>query len=342
MPRADPRRYPAEAPVSPGGLDVRRAAPDSRPDLRPRRDLRLGPSRRPAGQALARASSARASGSRGSSRCSPGRPSRPRSSCRATRSSRSPTTPRRSWRAATSSPATAGIHEDVTDADAGEAGRDPRRSVEAVAAAHGRAAGRLPRAVLVARARRRSGSSRRPGSATTARSWPTTTACTGSATATGIRSADGHGLGRARRRSSRCRSTGRSTTGRCSSRDRTATGLAAPSAVLEIWTGELRYAYEQRRRRRPDHHDASRMHRARPSDGDARDVHRRGEGAARRRLRAPRRGRQPLVEEPIRDLRRPPGTPSRLTAPATSFARRSTASNIGGVSRPVNVFCWLG
>ena len=27
---------------------------------------------------------------------------------------------------------------------------------------------------------------------------------------------------------------------------------------------------------------------------------------------------------------------------ATSFARRRTASNIDGVSRPVNVFCWLG
>ena len=47
-------------------------------------------------------------------------------------------------------------------------------------------------------------------------------------------------------RSSRCRSAGRSTTGRISSRARKGVGpMSAPSKVEEIWTGELRYAWDR-------------------------------------------------------------------------------------------------
>ena len=64
-------------------------------------------------------------------------------------------------------------------------------------------------------------------------------------------------------------------------------GLAAPSKVLEIWTEELRYAWEHAPGGLRHGHGASRVHRARPSDGDARAVHRRGralEGVAFDRL----------------------------------------------------------
>ena len=36
------------------------------------------------------------------------------------------------------------------------------------------------------------------------------------------------------------------------------------------------------------------------------------------------------------------GAATRRCYPASSFARANTASSIGSVSRPVNVFCWLG
>ena len=69
-------------------------------------------------------------------------------------------------------------------------------------------------------------------------------------------------------------------------------GLAAPSKVLEIWTAELRYAWEHAPGRPLHGHDAPRVHRPRPPDGDARAVHRRGGGPRRRRLRAPRHDRR--------------------------------------------------
>ena len=107
-------------------------------------------------------------------------------------------------------------------------------------------------------------------------------------------------------------------------------GLAAPSKVLEIWTAELRYAYEHAPGGLLHGHDAPRVHRPRPPDGDAGAVHRRGRGPRRRRLRAPRR-RSSSGSRPA------PASPRRARS-----RRASTASSIGRVSLPVNVFCWLG
>ena len=126
--------------------------------------------------------------------------------------------------------------------------------------------------------------------------------------------------------SSRSRSTGRWTTGRISSPVRA--GRACRRRQPSSRSGPRSCLRPRARPGRPgDDHGPPRMHRPRPSDGDARTLHRSGRRARWRRLRTARRRRQSL------------GGGSPLTI---ALARARTAWNIGAVSRPVNVFCWLG
>ena len=116
---------------------------------------------------------------------------------------------------------------------------------------------------------------------------------------------------------------------------RAATGCRRRRRSSRSGPAELRYAHAHAPRRPADGDDAPRVHRARPPDGDARDVHR-----ARRR-RSPGVVFERLDRTSTRSGSRGRAL-GRRSASARVRARSRTASNIGGVRRPVNVFCWLG
>ena len=265
---------------------------------------------------------------------------------RATRSSRSPRTPTRSSKAATNWRATAGITRTSTELTPGEEAEILGRSIEAVA--------------------ERTGA---PPAGYRAPYWALSPATLGLVEAAGfrydsslmaddyrlfrVRHGDRHsvggrdGLGRAGRagRGARLLDPGRLAALRA---ERRARRTSTAVAVLEIWLAELNYAYGH-------------------SDGGVLTITMHPECIGRGH-------RMAMLETFIEQASALPGVeferldavvarwsaasrpaeselgvnagsqaPASSSAPAaTSFARRRTASNIGGVSRPVNVFCWLG
>ena len=153
--------------------------------------------------------------------------------------------------------------------------------------------------------------------------------------------ADGHDLGTRERAGRGARLLGARRLAALRAGRRAATGCRPPSKVLEIWPGELRYAYAHA----PGGLLTVTMHPECIGRGHRMAMLEpfidRGEGAPRRRVRAPGHVRHPLVGRIAR-----PRASCRLRqvsgARRDLLARRRTASNIGGVSVPVNVFCWLG